>query len=183
MIVNIPCVPHSLCGFTAVPYEIWGNEKGPWIGLMGESPYHEEVKIGRPFVGRSGQLLRRVIDDSKFKFFIFNSVACMPIDKNGNAFKPTDEMVRRCKVNRQMIYKYLPAGTLIVLLGRFAIKTALGNEKIPFGTFVEKDEYVYYTSYHPSWALRGRSNFNRFVEILRRINIVKRDYYEFTEVR
>ncbi|HDD70834.1 MAG TPA: uracil-DNA glycosylase, partial [Candidatus Woesearchaeota archaeon] len=39
-----------------VPYEGEGK-----IYIVGMCPSHEEVKQGRPFVGRSGQLLRKIL--------------------------------------------------------------------------------------------------------------------------
>lgn len=76
---------------------VWG-EGDPCAKLMfvGEAPGEEEDKLGRPFVGRSGQLLENMIKAmglSREKVYIANVLKTRPID---NA-TPTTEEIEACK--------------------------------------------------------------------------------------
>ncbi len=42
-----------------VDYQMPASHKGPLIAIIGEAPGADEVKQGKPFVGRSGQLLNK----------------------------------------------------------------------------------------------------------------------------
>jgi len=64
--------------------------------LIGEAPGQQEDKLGRPFVGRSGQLLTRLIESIGYKredVYITNVVKCRP---PGNR-KPTVQETNTCK--------------------------------------------------------------------------------------
>ncbi len=76
---------------------VWG-EGDPCAALMfvGEAPGEEEDKQGRPFVGRSGQLLDNMIKAmglSRDRVYIANVLKTRPID---NA-TPTTEEIEACK--------------------------------------------------------------------------------------
>ncbi len=57
-----------------------GDPSSP-IAFVGEAPGEREDKEGRPFVGRSGKLLTRLLDEGglpRSKIFITNTVKCRP---------------------------------------------------------------------------------------------------------
>lgn len=59
-----------------------GDPKSPLV-LVGEGPGDQEDKTGRPFVGRSGQLLDRALADnglSRSDIYICNTVKCRAAD-------------------------------------------------------------------------------------------------------
>lgn len=59
-----------------------GNPASPLV-LVGEGPGDQEDKTGRPFVGRSGQLLDRALADNgldRTKVYICNTVKCRAAD-------------------------------------------------------------------------------------------------------
>ncbi len=59
-----------------------GNPNSPLV-LVGEGPGDQEDKTGRPFVGRSGQLLDRALADnglSRSDIYICNTVKCRAAD-------------------------------------------------------------------------------------------------------
>ena len=76
---------------------IWGegNEHAD-IMVIGEAPGAEEDRIGRPFVGKSGQLLDKIFAACGFTreqhIFISNIVKCRP---PGNRV-PSEEEVKAC---------------------------------------------------------------------------------------
>ncbi len=59
-----------------------GNPKSPLV-LVGEGPGETEDKLGRPFVGRAGQLLDKALVDaglSRDHVYIMNTVKCRAAD-------------------------------------------------------------------------------------------------------
>lgn len=86
----------------AVPGE--GSPKAKLM-FIGEGPGFDEDRLGRPFVGRSGQLLDKIISAMGLKredVFIANIVKCHPMidpsnpDKRGNDRKPAPEEINAC---------------------------------------------------------------------------------------
>ena len=91
-----------------------GCDNAP-IMFIGEAPGEKEDKIGIPFVGRAGQLLRKYLFECNFKsedFYITNTVKCRPPENR----KPTKEEKKACfeYLNSQM---ELINPKYIVLLG------------------------------------------------------------------
>ncbi|GLQ54891.1 uracil-DNA glycosylase [Devosia nitrariae] len=96
------------------------------IMLIGEAPGADEDRIGRPFVGRSGQLLDRMlaaIGLDRTKVYIANTVPWRP---PGNR-NPSPEEMALCLpfLNRQV---ELVAPKVIVSLGGPATKTVFGTD-------------------------------------------------------
>ena len=73
-----------------------GNSLAPML-IIGEAPGQDEDLEGRPFVGRSGQLLDKILHACGFNryqhVFISNVVKCRP---PGNR-SPSPEEIRLCK--------------------------------------------------------------------------------------
>jgi DNA polymerase len=71
--------------------------------LVGEAPGYDEDKEGKLFIGRSGQLLTRILEDeigvNRDDIFITNAVKCRPFTKqvheHGNR-QPTNQEVDAC---------------------------------------------------------------------------------------
>ncbi|PIU84131.1 MAG: uracil-DNA glycosylase [Elusimicrobia bacterium CG06_land_8_20_14_3_00_38_11] len=86
----------------AVPGE--GNPEAKLM-FIGEGPGFDEDRLGRPFVGRSGQLLDKIILAMGMKredVFIANIVKCHPMvdpshpDERGNDRKPSSDEINGC---------------------------------------------------------------------------------------
>src|SRR5260221_13727901 len=125
--------------------------------FVGEGPGAEEDKQGLPFVGRSGQLLDRVLFEefrwTRERVWICNVVKCRP---PGNRDPEPDE-IEACRpwLERQM---ELIEPKVIVTLGNFATKllletkegiTKLRGKSYPFRTG------VLIPTFHPAAVLRG----------------------------
>jgi DNA polymerase len=137
------------------------GEGDPRADLMvvGEGPGREEDLQGRPFVGRSGQLLDRLLVEEaglrRDQVYIANVVKCRP---PGNR-DPLPDEIAACRpfLDQQVTL----IGPLVLLtLGRFATHALLGTTEginrlrgraFPFGT----DGAVLLPTYHPAAALRG----------------------------
>ncbi|MGM0666941.1 MAG: uracil-DNA glycosylase [Bacteroidota bacterium] len=103
-----------------------GNKKAP-ILVIGEAPGHDEDIIGRPFVGKSGQLLDRIHAACGFTreqhIYISNIVKCRP---PGNR-TPTDEETRTCV---PYLFRQIELIDPLVLmpLGASALRVFFGKE-------------------------------------------------------
>ena len=125
--------------------------------FVGEGPGAEEDKQGLPFVGRSGKLLDRLVQEelglTRSDCYILNTVKCRP---PGNR-DPKPEEIEACR-------PYLEAQLasirpkVVVSLGRFASQALLGtSEGI---TKLRGRSYpfaggVLIPTFHPAAALRG----------------------------
>ncbi len=153
----------------AVPGE--GNPDAE-IVFVGEAPGREEAKTGRPFVGRSGKLLRAMITDiglQEQEVFITSPVQRLPLRGT-----PAAENVLH---SRRHLLKQLSVidPKIVVLLGKTAC-LALLERKVQIakehGTLVQKDARKYLITFHPAYAMRfpeGKKAFSRDFETLKKI--------------
>lgn len=135
-----------------------GNPKAS-ICFVGEAPGEEEDVLGLPFVGRSGQLLDKVLTeldlDVANDIYVCNIVKCRP---PGNR-KPSDEEIDFCidYLDEQLA---LVSPKVIVALGNTAVSGLLpidgGITKI-HGKFFKRNSVWVMPVYHPSYVLRNGS--------------------------
>ncbi len=125
--------------------------------FVGEGPGAQEDLQGEPFVGRSGQLLDRLVHDemglTRDRFYIANVIKCRP---PGNRDPQPDE-IATCRPWLESQIELI-APRVIVTLGNFATKLLLDtNEGI---TRVRGRAYPFRSSmivptFHPAAALRS----------------------------
>jgi DNA polymerase len=136
----------------AVPGE--GNPNAQVV-FIGEAPGKNEAISGRPFIGRSGKLLREAIrgiglNDEK-DVYITSPVKYLP-----KAGTPTPAQIAH---GRKYVLRQLAVikPKIIVLMGRVAALGVL-DEKIEVakrhGEVIERDGQHYFLSYHPAAAIR-----------------------------
>lgn len=124
--------------------------------FVGEAPGAEEDKQGRPFVGRSGQLLTKMIEAmgiSREDVYIANVVKCRP-PQNRN---PDFEEIQVCEPFLKSQIKVIKP-KVIVTLGKFAAHSLLQTE-IPIsklrGEFTDYEGVKLMPTYHPAFLLRN----------------------------
>ncbi len=124
--------------------------------FIGEGPGRDEDASGRPFVGRAGQLLDKMIEAIELKrsdVFICNIVKCRP---PGNR-APTDSEAEAClPYLRAQVALVRPK--IIVALGAVAAKHVLGPETRitrDRGVFRESKGTWLIATYHPAYLLRS----------------------------
>jgi len=122
------------------------------VMILGEAPGKREDDTGRPFVGRSGQYLRRILDEHHVEGFIGNAVNCRPPDNRS----PTSTEITAC---RYWLDKQLSVvkPKFVLLLGNVALESALqmrGIAKLR-GKPIERDGIHYFPTWHPSYVLRN----------------------------
>ncbi|MCL5053289.1 uracil-DNA glycosylase [Ferrimicrobium acidiphilum] len=125
--------------------------------IIGEGPGAREDELGRPFVGRSGGLLDRLIAEelgrTREQIYIANVVKCRP----PNNRDPRPEEMEACAslLDRQL---KLVAPRVVLLLGRTAVGRVLGT-KVPLGSLrgrlYDLGGVTVIPTYHPAFALRG----------------------------
>lgn len=122
--------------------------------VVGEAPGAREDDSGKPFVGRSGQLLDRLFEEvglDRDDLYITNAVHCRPPDNR----TPTKREIIKCKPWLDEEIKSVKP-KYILLLGNTPLLSVLGEKGIKKfrGRPVEKDGVIYLATYHPSFALR-----------------------------
>lgn len=134
---------------------------GPEAELMfvGEGPGAEEDRQGIPFVGRSGQLLTKIIEDGmkmrRADVYIANIVKCRP---PGNRTPRPDEVSSCIPYLHKQIEIVNPK--IIVALGAPAANTLLGAS-LPItrirGRFRDFRGRLLMPTFHPAYILRNPS--------------------------
>jgi len=127
------------------------------ILLIGEAPGRDEDLIGRPFVGKSGKLLDKILAACYFNrndhVFISNIVKCRP---PGNRLPTNDEV----KICIPYLYKQIECidPVILILLGSIALKSLLGNDKKITqlrGNWIKWNDRWVMPVYHPAALLRN----------------------------
>jgi uracil-DNA glycosylase len=149
----------------AVPGE--GNPNAR-IMFIGEAPGADEDAQGRPFVGRAGQLLDKIITSSGLKrdeVYIGNVLKCRPPDNRD----PRAEEIISCLPYLQKQIEIIHP-EVIIALGAHSARSLLNTTK-PIGQMRGHFEEYYagightpiklMATYHPAYLLRNYSQENR----------------------
>jgi len=126
------------------------------VMFIGEGPGRDEDLQGEPFVGRSGQLLTKILQAISLErkdVYITNMVKCRPPQNRD----PLEEEVRRCE--RYLVEQIeLIRPRVICALGRIAAQWLLGNKE-PLATLRASENFYRGTrvlvTYHPAALLRN----------------------------
>lgn len=131
------------------------------VMLIGEAPGPEENKRGKPFVGRSGQLLDQILQAANFDpekdVFISNSVFRMPPGEGGANFrKPTNEEIAYYKPYLLEIIRLVDP-KIMLLIGNVATQSILDKTGITKlrGNWFEWNGRHVMPIFHPSYLLRN----------------------------
>src|SRR5215469_2905447 len=137
-----------------------GNESSPLV-FVGEGPGADEDAQGIPFVGRAGQLLTQMIENTakregipllRDQVYICNVVKCRP---PGNRAPEPDEM----EICGQFLYRQLSAirPKALCALGGTAARALTGHKEGVTkmrGKWFKWQEFPVMVTYHPSYLLR-----------------------------
>lgn len=144
----------------AVPGE--GNPDARVV-FIGEAPGREEAKTGRPFVGRSGQLLRRLIKEIGLKeddVFITSPVKYLP-----NRGTPDKMQIAHGRTHLMKQFEVINP-KIIILLGNVACQGML-EMKIPVlkehGKIIKRKGRNYLVTLHPAAVIR----FSKYESLIR----------------
>ncbi len=155
------CKNCTLCDLSKTRTNVVFGEGNPKAKLMfiGEGPGEMEDKTGRPFVGRAGKLLTKIINNvleiDRSEVYIANIVKCRP----PNNRVPTIEEAQTCK---PYLLKQIDIinPKILVCLGKTAFMYLMDNDmpisKVRGQIFEYKGKKVIPT-FHPSYLLRNPS--------------------------
>ena len=124
------------------------------IMIIGQAPGAEENKTGRPFVGRAGQFLNKLLKITgikRKKIFITSIVKCFP-PKNR---KPTKKEIKACLPYLKKQIEIINPKNFI-LLGEVAFKVFFPSKNLKDfrGKFLTKNGRRYFITYHPAAGIR-----------------------------
>jgi DNA polymerase len=151
MIRTCPWCPLALTRTQAVPGE---GPLDPPVLLFGQSPGREEDRTGRPFVGRSGQLLEELFQGiglTRDEVFITSILKCHP-PKNR---PPKRGWVETCLPHSEAQVALVRPRSLLVL-GQVALRSISGfsrleNARMKLFSWLGVPCFA---TYHPAAALR-----------------------------
>jgi DNA polymerase len=132
-----------------------GNEHADLM-FVGEGPGYNEDIQARPFVGKAGQLLDKMIKAIKLErsdVYIANVVKCRPPENR----TPLDDECESCIDYLRWQVKLIQP-KIIVCLGAVASKNLINREMSisrQRGQFVKKGNIYFMPTYHPSYLLRN----------------------------
>jgi DNA polymerase len=151
----------QLCTLSKTRTKTVFGEGNPNAELMfvGEGPGAQEDISGRPFVGRAGELLTKMIENAieipRSEVYIANIVKCRP----PNNRVPTPEEAGTCLPYLQKQIE-LTDPRIIVALGATAYRYLTGDKtgisKVR-GETIEMGGFKLVPTYHPSYLLRNPS--------------------------
>lgn len=142
------------------------------IMFIGEAPGRTEAATGRPFVGRSGKLLREAINSIGMKeedVYITSPVKYLP-----DYVTPTDSDIEHGMTHLSKQIEIINPKVL-VLLGRVAAQGVLGEKMLvnkSHGTIIERAGRKYFLSYHPAAAIRFQKFKQTFLSDFQKIKDV-----------
>ncbi|MFA6365305.1 MAG: uracil-DNA glycosylase [Candidatus Paceibacterota bacterium] len=139
------------------------------ILFIGEAPGQKENELRRPFVGRSGQLFTKILEEAgiaRTGVYITNIVKRRPPENRDpspqeiEAYKPY--LTRQIEILHPM---------LVATLGRFSMNYFLPDAKISHdqGKLFKVNDYFVYPIYHPAAALRSTTMLAAFRKSIERL--------------
>jgi uracil-DNA glycosylase family 4 len=149
----------TMCSLASTRTQVVFSRGDPSADLVfvGEAPGRDEDLQGEPFVGKSGQLLDRLVREEvgldRDRFYVMNTLKCRP---PGNR-DPKPEEIAACSgwFDRQLA---LLQPKVIVTLGNFATRVLLqtkdGITKLRGRSYPYRGG-VLIPTYHPAAVLRG----------------------------
>jgi uracil-DNA glycosylase family 4 len=139
-----------------------GNSMAKLV-IVGEAPGPQENIQGKPFVGRAGQLLDKILQsvdlDPERDVFITNSVFRMPLGGEDKAFrKPTNAEIEYYKPYLLEIVRLVDP-LMMMLTGNVACQSILGETGITRlrGEWRQVQGRWVLPIFHPSYLLRNPS--------------------------
>ena len=150
------------CGLAAGRHNVvfGAGQPGAKIMLIGEGPGENEDLQGAPFVGRSGQLMDKMLEYAGFSrernVYIANMVKCRPPQNRD----PAPEEIDACLPwLRGQVAALRPA--IIVCVGRIAASSLIRKDfrvTREHGQFIEKNGTLMMGTFHPAALLRNPAN-------------------------
>ena len=132
------------------------------IIFIAENPGKDEVKIGKPLVGKAGKMFRKYFNKygfNKMNYLLTNVVLCQTLKEDGTTGNPEPNVIELCKENCMNIIKKCNP-KLVVLMGASPMSAFnLGKAGITVihekGDILEWEGYKVRVIVHPSFVNRN----------------------------
>lgn len=162
-----------------VPYDGSPDSR---VVFVGESPGPNELKEGKPFVGKAGQLIKSHLKKSGIPIsdcFFMNSARCL-IDKKKSGVKEITSILRKCRGKVESALKAIKP-KVIVVLGDIALRQIIRKSGITKnrGKWLFNEEFNCYIlpMFHPAYILRNMSMLPRFLSDVKMLrDFINNDY-------
>ncbi len=129
--------------------------------IVGEAPGTNEDRLGKPFVGRSGQLLDQILQAANFDpeedVFVTNAVFRLPPGDGGKPLrKPTNDEIDYYKPYLLEIIRLIDP-VIMLLTGNVATQSMLGRTGITKlrGQWFDYNGRLTMPIFHPAYLLRN----------------------------
>ena len=135
---------------------VGSGPRPPRLVVVGEAPGRQEDEGGEPFIGRSGELLFRLLGEvglAREECFVTNVVKCRPPAKR----TPRPREIAACAPWFALQMAEMGAAPLLAL-GATAARSVFGATRgigVIHGRVLEVDGRRGLATYHPAAALRG----------------------------
>jgi uracil-DNA glycosylase family 4 len=144
------------CGLKGSVQVLPENIGEPKFLVIGEAPGKQEEKMGRPFIGPTGSLLREVLQELPYGCRLTNAVRCFPKDKEGKGRAPTDGEVRTC---REYLIEEIERFSYVLVVGGVALKSVFPScehdiTEVSGSVLVDKEGRKFLAVVHPSFVYR-----------------------------
>ena len=153
---------NTACGFGVCAFDrvcVLGDGPLPAdLMFIGEAPGKDELRQGRPFVGRAGQLLDAIFDECHVRrttVRITNTCGCVDLERDDR--RPLPAELDACRPRLDLEIEWCQP-RVVILMGNTATSLFFPGERIgqvynmvrstPHG-------YLVVPTYHPAHALRG----------------------------
>jgi DNA polymerase len=133
------------------------------VMFIGEGPGRQEDLTGRPFVGRAGELLTRIIENGmglpRSEVYIANIVKCRPtVDLKMEKDRPPDaDELKACSSFLLKQIELIRPAVIVTLGGpstKFILNTDIGITKLR-GRWGDFNGIPVMPTFHPSYVLRN----------------------------
>lgn len=163
--LRAPALSCQRCDLRLTRTHVVFGEGSPTARLIifGEAPGEDEDKTGRPFQGRAGKMLSKLLDEAGIRredVWISNTVKCRPTKQEGRFVSnraPRVDEIRACAIWRTGEMEILRPG-ILCCLGATAAKTILGREvkmtRERGQWLAGPDGTAIILTYHPSYVMR-----------------------------
>lgn len=173
---DLDCTLCMLCASRNVIVCADGDDSSPVV-FVGEAPGEAEDRLGRPFVGRSGKILERIMEEEglpRSRVLITNTVKCRP---PGNR-DPSPSEMSACL---PFLEYELKNRKLVIGLGKSACRDLLhvevkmkqvANQRMRIQISGKEIDFI--PTYHPAACIYSREARLALQETIR---VVKQEYF------
>ncbi len=133
--------------------------------LVGEAPGKEEAEQGRPFVGRSGQLLNRVLEEvgiSREQVWVTNVFKARPTTERGGRVVNRPPTAAEARIGENLLRQEIEIvrPRIVVCLGSLAARAIIAKDfnlsKSRGKWYAVSDGFAALATFHPAYILRQR---------------------------